>query len=207
MKKVVLFVFIVMISLGLKAQENSTIKVIGYSLFTPKVVAYKAEIRLAINDNSYDNPTQFKNVEELKKSYFDYLTKEGINTANFTENKIRFYASGNSYGAIKGTSLTYQTTSEEELLKLLETNYGRMVSLVYVLKKVEPFDYDKHLKIALKHAKKQAEESAEALSLKLGSIKSLEVESNIESDIWQGYSYSGGDDYSSLRVIVEYNAN
>lgn len=204
MKKVILvFTLVLLSAFNAKAQQAkpmaNSVTVVEQVTVERKSVLYKATITLS-EDNLYYSVGSYKDLAGLKEHYFKNLKENGIDPANFIEDKLEYI----SYGYQKdGTVFKFETSSKDEIQKLSQIKIAG-VSVTYKHKlMLKPGQRISLKKKVLAKAKENALDVCKAADKKLGEIITI-TDSNLPEEMWNSLQ-NNYEEYYYMTVTYEMN--
>lgn len=200
MKKLIIAV-ILLIAANTFAQENTstknTISVTGNVKYKKEIKAYRVKLIMGLDQMGYGN-NECKTLDELKEKYFGKLKEKGIDPNKLEEKKVEYLS---MHYQREGTVYYYETTTEEEVSKLLSVRMLGVTSngLEYKME-LDDAVYDTLIEKALSQAEDKAKRIAKKANKKVGKIAMIS-DNSYGHDDW--VYYSPKDEYLRLLVVFE----
>jgi len=169
MKKLVLYIAFIAISISTFAQQNeSYIDVTGNVEYDKTVEKYIVKTIIS-QDLDYDNNCE--SIEELKSNYFKKLGNANFDTKKLKQDQLAYMTFGYKK---EGTLLILETKSKDEFMNFLTVNStGMQIYNRDVVYKLSSKEVTNLAKEAIDNARLKAENIARSVNKKLGDILTI----------------------------------
>jgi len=198
MKKLVLYIALIAISITANAQQNkSYIEVTGIVEYDKTVDKYIVKTIIS-QDLDYNNNCE--NIEELKSNYFKKLSSVNFDASKLKEDSLGYLTFGYKK---EGTLLILETKSKDEFMKFLTvSSTGMQIYNRDVIYKLSSQDATNLAKETIENARRKAEKVAGSVNKKIGDI--LTIIDHNENKTKETLYYDSLNDKGIYRTSVRF---